>query len=394
MAPRTSQWSIPLAIGLGVPIGLYLTFIFLGAFPFFQRHFLYLHRLNTLFWHDINKPEYWGFARNQVTPFSLTTIDGESIYAWHILPLPVYLKHEDKLEAQQPGFADDITKMVSFSLLNDDPEARLVIYFHGNLGHIAQGFRTDSYHTLTDSSHYHVLAIDYRGFGKSTGTPSEAGLSHDGAAAVNWALEAGVPANRIVLLGQSLGTAVTSGVAEHFAMQGIEFAGVILVAGFSNAPTLVASYTAAGFIPVLSPIRSIPPLLRFFQGFIVDKWKSADRLAHIVTLTRTRLRLTLIHAKNDMEIPCHESDKLFKSAASATFNEELDDESFLSWKEQRTFREEDGTFKTIIRNEPNMVIRQELVRYGGHNDVMMSAAVSLAVMRSFELNSNQSSSLI
>ena len=25
--------------------------------------FLYLHKVNTLFWHNINKPEYWGFAR-------------------------------------------------------------------------------------------------------------------------------------------------------------------------------------------------------------------------------------------------------------------------------------------------------------------------------------------
>ncbi|KAI2463486.1 alpha/beta-hydrolase [Annulohypoxylon bovei var. microspora] len=387
MASRASRWAIPLSVSLGIPIGLYVGFILLGAFPFFQRHFLYAHRVNTLFWHNIDMPEYWGFAKNQVTPFSLTTLDGESLYAWHILPLPTYLKHENILQAQQSGFSGDIIKTESFKLLKNDPEARLVIYFHGNAGHIAQRFRPDSYHTLTDSSRYHVLAVDYRGFGKSTGTPSEEGLIQDGVTAVDWAMDiADIPASQIVILGHSLGTAVASGTVEHFAMQGIEFAGVILVAGFSNLPTLVSTYAAAGFIPILSPIRAFPPLLRLFQSFIVDKWNSADRLAHVVSLTRTRLRLTFIHAKNDLDISCQESDKLFKSASSASVDEGLDNEEFLSWKEQRTLRGEGGTFIVVVKAEPDTIIKQELVPYGGHNNVMMSSAVSLAVMRSFGLD--------
>ncbi|KAI1078949.1 alpha/beta-hydrolase [Whalleya microplaca] len=391
MTSRTSQWAIPLAISFGVPIGLYLSFISLGVFPFFQRHFLYAHRLNTLFWHDLDRPEYWGFARNQVTPFSLTTVDEETIYAWHILPLPAYLKHEDKLQVQAAGFSNDITKSESFKVLREDPETRLVIYFHGNAGHVAQAIRPDSYHTLTDSSNYHVLAIDYRGFGKSSGKPSEQGLILDGAAAVDWAMHvAGIPASRIVIMGQSLGTAVTSGVAEHFAMQGVEFAGVILVAGFSSMPALLSSYTAAGFIPVLSPFRPIPPLLRFLQSFVLDKWQSADRLAHVARLTRSRLRLTFIHAKNDLEIPCHESDVLFRSSANATLVEPMDDGAFLSWKEQMTQRRDDATFIAIANAEPDIIIREEVVPYGGHNNVMMSSAVSLAVMRSFGLDADES----
>ncbi|KAI1448898.1 alpha/beta-hydrolase [Annulohypoxylon stygium] len=393
MAARSSRWAISLSVSLGIPVALYVTFILLGAFPFFQRHFLYAHRAHTLFYHNIDQPEYWGFARNQVTPFSITTSDGEALYAWHILPLPTYLKHENTLQTQQPGFSSDITRTESFKLLRDDPEARLVIYFHGNAGHVAQRIRPNSYHTLTDSSHYHVLAIDYRGFGKSTGTPSEDGLICDGIAAVDWAVDiAGVPSSRIVILGHSLGTAVASGIAEHYAMQGVEFAGVILVAGFSNLQTLVSTYAAAGFIPVLSPIRAFPPLLRFFQSFIVDKWKSADRLSHLVKLSQTklrsRLRLTLIHARNDLDIPYHESDALFKYSSIAAVDEEFDnddDEGFLTWKEQRTSRREDGSFVAIVEVGPDIIIRQELLSYGGHNNVMMSSAISLAVMRSFGL---------
>ena len=233
-----------------------------------------------------------------------------------------------------------------------------------NAGHLAQAVRTDAYHTLTDTSDYHILAIDYRGFGKSTGTPSERGLILDGVATVKWAMEvAGVPSSRIVIMGQSLGTAVTSGVAEHYSMQGIEFAGVILMAGFSDMETLLTSYMGAGFIPILSPIRAIPPLLRFFNGFVVDKWKSAERLARVVSKTRNRLRLTFIHAKNDFEIPCHESDTLFRFAAGAVAGEDSA-ENFDTWKEERTQRTGDS-FVSIVVSKPDIIIRQELVRHGG-----------------------------
>ncbi|KAI1125291.1 alpha/beta-hydrolase [Nemania abortiva] len=388
MAPRSSHWAIPLGVSLGVPIGLYITFLFLGGFSFFQRHFFYAHRLNTLFWHDLDKPEYWGFARNQVTPFNLPSGD-ESLYAWHVLPLRHLLKHEDRLQDEPTGHSNNITGTESFKILKDDPHARLIISFHGNAGHIAQGLRTEHIHTLTDTSSFHVLTIDYRGYGRSTGSPSEDGLIQDGVAAVDWAMEvACVSPDRIIVMGQSLGTAVTSGVVEHFSTRGIEFAGVILIAGFSNVPTLLSTYSGAGFIPVLSPLRPIPPLLRLFQSFIVDKWDSASRLAEVVRLTRKRLRLTLIHAKNDLEIPCHESDALFKSAASATIDQILDDEAFLSWKRQRTTQFEDGTFISTVIAEPDIIIRQELVAFGGHNGVMLASAVALAAMRTFSLESD------
>ncbi|KAI1309924.1 alpha/beta-hydrolase [Xylaria venustula] len=383
MTPNPSQWAVPVGIILGGPIGLYLTLLFFGGFPFFQRHFFYAHRLNTVFWHDLNEAEYWGFARNQVTPFTLQS-GNEALYAWHILPLRSVLEHEDELSIAPTGFANDITETESFKILKRDPAARLVISFHGNAGHIAQNLRTEHFHTLTDTSTFHVLSIDYRGYGRSTGFPSESGLIQDGITAVDWATNvAGVPPERIVLVGHSLGTAVTSGVVEYFATIGVEFAGVILIAGFSNVPTLLSSYRGAGFIPILSPLRPIPSLLRFFQSFIVDKWESASRLAEIVRLTRTRLRLTLIHAKNDMEIPCHESDALFKSAANATISQALDDESFLSWKNQRSTIHGEGTCTTIVTAEPGIIIRQELVPYGGHNKVTISSAVPLAVMRAF-----------
>ncbi|KAK8133217.1 Abhydrolase domain protein [Apiospora kogelbergensis] len=391
MAPR---WSIPLVAGLAAPFGLYISFILLGSIPLFQRQYVRLS--GTL----IRGP-YTSAAGEMLTsllPVSYTRTSsirsfGMTSISQNTGGSQAYLRNEDRLQAQPAGFAQDVTTTESFKMLREDPDARLVVYFHGNAGHVAQAIRPDSYHALTDNSNNHVLAIDYRGFGKSTGIPSESGLINDGAAAVDWAMKvAKVPASQIVILGQSLGTAVTSGVAEHFAMQGVEFAGVIMVASFSNLPTLLSRYSAAGFIPVLSPVRAIPPLMRFFQGFVVDKWQSDARLATLVGLTRTRLRLTLIHAKNDVEIPCSEDDALFRAAAGSVIGTDLDEEDFAKWKEERTVLRDDGTFvATVKSSQPDIVIREELVPYGGHNDVMMSSSVILAVMRSFGLESTKAS---
>ncbi|KAL2755747.1 hypothetical protein ACRALDRAFT_1076762 [Sodiomyces alcalophilus JCM 7366] len=325
-------------------------------------------------------------AEGQVTPFFLETPDNESIYSWHITPLPLYLQHEEALSSQDPGVAPDITTTESFRLLKGDSEARVVIYLHGNAGDIAQGHRPDSYHVLTDAAPYHVLALDYRGFGYSTGTPSEPGLIQDAATLIDWVINvAGIPPDRIVLLGQSLGTAVASGVAERYAAEGVEFGGVILVAGFSSLPKMLSGYRIGGVIPVLGPLKPWPSLLRIAEGVIWEKWPSAERIERLVRLTKTRLRLSLVAAKDDADIPWFESDKLFQAAANATVDGGLDEESFAAWKEARTTRKRDDAFVTTLTAEPNIVIRQELFPYGGHNAIMGHAPVALAVMRCFDL---------
>lgn len=68
------------------------------------------------------------YSGNQVTPFSLETPDGETIYAWHILPLPLYLQNEASIADQPSGFSNDFIKTESFRLLKEDPESRLVLY--------------------------------------------------------------------------------------------------------------------------------------------------------------------------------------------------------------------------------------------------------------------------
>ncbi|PNY29844.1 Abhydrolase domain-containing protein 12B [Tolypocladium capitatum] len=360
------------------PVAFYAVFLALLVTPFIQRHALYAHKINTLLWSDVNRPEGWGFATNQVTPFTLDTPDGESVYAWHVLPLPLYLKHESSLVNQQPGLSPNFAETGSFRLLKEDPEARL------NTGHIAQALRPDSYHALTDTSSYHVVAIDYRGFGHSTGVPSEKGLILDASTLVEWAVNvAGVPPSRIVLLGHSLGTAVVSGVAERYALKGVEFAGIVLVAGFGDLASMLSGYRIGGFVPLLGPFAAWPSFVRLLDRFIVDKWHSASRLTNIVRHTKMRLRLFMVHAKNDRDIPWTEDNKLFRAAANETAGG-LDDGEFEAWKEQRTVHRGKDAFVATWRSDPDIMIQQELFPYGGHDPIMGYAPVALAIMRSFD----------
>ncbi|KAF2453886.1 Alpha/Beta hydrolase protein [Lineolata rhizophorae] len=230
---RYGFWSLS-ALG-----GLYVLFVASLIHPDVQRFALYAHKISA-FWQNLDRPEAFGFARNQVTPFNITTVDGETLYAWHILPLDLYAQNQEDLTISSAAPVDYLESK-PFKLLRDDPEARLVINFHGNAGHIAQGWRPDTYRALSSlrpsvpssacspsssSPHTHVLAFDYRGFGRSSGSPSEPGLVADGVAAARWAIDvARVEPRRIVLLGQSLGTAVATGVAEAFALGEVEGAG-------------------------------------------------------------------------------------------------------------------------------------------------------------------------
>ncbi len=86
-----------------------------------------------------------------------------------------------------------------------------VLLFHGNAGNISH--RLD-YLKMFRGLRYSTLIIDYRGYGTSTGSPSEEGTYRDAEAAWRYLTEQrGVPAADIVLFGESLGAAVASWLA-------------------------------------------------------------------------------------------------------------------------------------------------------------------------------------
>ena len=215
----------------------------------------------------------------------------------------------------------------------------------------------------------HVLAVDYRGFGYSSGNPTEKGLITDGISLVEWALDvARIPPERIVIFGQSLGTAVSVAVAEHFVVKSqIEFAGIILVAGFSDIPTLMLSYYVGGFVPILAPLKPYPWIQKLFADHIQETWITTRRLDSLVRCSKY-LNLDIIHAMDDFDIPWSHSDTLFRTAANATVKNGMTIKQIDASKSQQDLGEAGrvSTWTAASPQSDGMVkIRQEVVRYGG-----------------------------
>lgn len=172
-----------------------------------------------------------------------------------------------------------------------------------------------------------------------------------------------IPSENIVILGQSLGTAVSTAVVEYFSERGVEFAGVVLVAGFTNLPSLLMTYSIGGYLPVLSPLRLFPRLYDMFIYYLVDTWQSTIRLANFVKQSK-RVRLCLLHALDDFEIPWAQSEGLFAAAANATIDGGMETSLLEKMKARSTVQIGDGGFISTWNTGNNKIIREEVVPFG------------------------------
>jgi fermentation-respiration switch protein FrsA (DUF1100 family) len=112
------------------------------------------------------------------------------------------------------------------------------LIFHGNAGNMTQRMDTIAmFHRLG----YSVLIFDYRGYGRSTGRPSEQGLYRDAMAAWDYLTrERGIAPGRIVLFGESLGGAVAAWLAAQVGGNGQQPGALVLASAFTSAPELAA----------------------------------------------------------------------------------------------------------------------------------------------------------
>lgn len=147
----------------------------------------------------------------------------------------------------------------------------LLLYFHGNGGNLSS--LGPQFEALAQAG-AGVLAIDYRGYGKSQGVPDEAGFYLDSEAVYALAVEMGYSADRIVIYGRSLGGGVATYLASRKPAAGLvlesTFTSVqevarrthgqkaaLLVSGFNNlerlpdieSPTLIMHGTLDTTIP-------------------------------------------------------------------------------------------------------------------------------------------------
>lgn len=108
----------------------------------------------------------------------------------------------------------------------------LVIYLHGNTNDRSCGHRVGLYNLLS-SFGYHVVAFDYRGYGDSTGEPTEHNVVSDALFIYEFLLKHARFA-KIYLWGHSLGTGITSKLARILADQDRHVEGLVLEAPFFN----------------------------------------------------------------------------------------------------------------------------------------------------------------
>ncbi|MGH7703864.1 MAG: alpha/beta hydrolase [Gemmatimonadales bacterium] len=164
-----------------------------------------------------------------------------------------------------------------------------LLLFHGNAGDISSAGRPEHDRQLRDLG-LDVLAIDYRGYGESEGTPSEEGLYTDARAAYDYLRTTrGVPPSRIVLYGHSLGSAVAIDLATR-----VEVAGLIVEGAFTSVPD--RGQEIYPFFPVRLIARS--------------RFASLDKIGRIA------IPKLFIHGRDDITIPIRHGRRLYDRAQS------------------------------------------------------------------------------
>jgi len=228
------------------------TLVILGLALLFLNVWMYLQQPGMIFYPTRQldaTPRDWGLDYEDLR---LQTTDGLRLHGW-------YLPH--------PG------------------AKRVLLFFHGNAGNIShRGDSVAIFHRLG----LNVLLFDYRGYGRSEGSPDEAGLAVDARAAWDYLHETrGFAPDQIILFGRSLGGAVATRLAA-----GVRPAALIVESTFSSARDM-----AARIIPLLSRLI----VLRY-------RFNTADYIQQVTC------PVLVIHSPEDDIIPFALGQKVYQAA--------------------------------------------------------------------------------
>ena len=212
---------------------------------------LYLFQRQLLYFPDRTYPELGDLAPLGVREARLPTADGLSLLSW-------YLPARDG--------------------------SPVIAYFHGNGGHI--GYRAERLRRFAREG-YGVLMLEYRGYGGNPGTPTETGLYADGAAALDFLAHQSITPNRLVLYGESLGSAV--------------------------AVYLAARRDIAGLV-LEAPCTSVVEVAQYHYSFVPASVLVRDRFASISNIGRIKAPILVLHGHRDRVVPPRYGRALFDAA--------------------------------------------------------------------------------
>jgi uncharacterized protein len=236
-----------MALTLKVVLAVLCTYAaIVAALYVFQDRLIYYPQMGR---HVVTTPAASGIAYDE---FAISTEDGETLNAWWV-PAP-------------------------------DPRG-VVLLLPGNAGNISNRVE---YALMFRRLGYNTLLLDYRGYGKSTGTPSEDGTYRDADAAWRWLTQTrAIPSNEIVVFGESLGGGVGSWLGHRYAPRAL-----VLASTFTSATDL-----GAELYPFL-PVRLIS---RF-------RYNTLRRLADV------HVPVLVIHSRTDAVIPYSHGERLYAAA--------------------------------------------------------------------------------
>jgi fermentation-respiration switch protein FrsA (DUF1100 family) len=194
----------------------------------------------------------------------MTTPDGVRIHGWYCTP-------------QTGAAAGGQTTPL--------PIEMTLLWFHGNAGNLSHRYGVLRELIKLPAA---VFIVDYRGYGRSEGSPSEQGLYMDARAAWNHLTnERQVAASRIVIFGDSLGGAVAIDLAAE-----VNAGGLIVQSGFTSIADMAAE------------------VMPFVPGFIIR-----TKMDSLGKIPRVRCPKLFIHSPNDEMVPYRMGRQLFDAAA-------------------------------------------------------------------------------
>jgi fermentation-respiration switch protein FrsA (DUF1100 family) len=230
-------------IALGIGVGLVLFVVLVRAFE--NRLIFFPPRYPEGF----ARPESYGIHPDEVW---LTTSDGVKLNAF-FLPAP------------------------------DSPT--VLLWFHGNAENIGMGF---DHLAMLSRLGVNVMELDYRGYGKSEGSPNEAGVYRDADAAYLYLTAArNFSPKNIYLYGHSLGGAVA---------------------------TDLASRRECGGLIVESSFTSVPDMARHVYRVPIARYLPRSRFDSVTKIARVQAPVLVIHGTRDAVVPFEMGRKLYQAA--------------------------------------------------------------------------------
>ena len=249
--------------------------------------------------------------------FYVKSTDNNKIGTWHVLPRSVYDKHKHDVNRTHFQFPVGVYE----EALREYPT---VIYLHGNGLNRAAPVRKHICQAISERMNVNVIAIDYRGYGDSTGVPSEEGVIDDAYATVEYvrALSLNEETGKrpsLTLMGQSLGTAVATQCALRMYREGIYLDSLVLLAAFKALRPMVSEFKLAGIIPVLGFLKYIPNKEQLLDKLLKYKFDTMRALKQLVSgfIEDGPVHppsILLMHATDDAVIPVYHAEDLYNMA--------------------------------------------------------------------------------